>query len=118
MTESSFAYRQERAQQGADCADVAELAAYLHRIAMDAHSLRAGLAQAVSQVFAGTAPPDPDEDSPYPADHVERLLFHDLMGAEALVHDQTLATALRQTMRLLEDAAHATHLARAHLEKP
>ena len=85
---------------------------------MDAHSLRTGLAQAVSQVFTGTAPPDPNEDSPYPADHVERLLFHALMGTEALVHDQPLATALRQTMRLLEDAAHATHLARAHLEKP
>ncbi|MEU9646985.1 hypothetical protein [Streptomyces sp. NPDC048188] len=115
MTESSFAYGQARAQQGADCADTGELAAYLLRISMDVHSLRSGLAQAVSQVFAGTAPPDPTEDVPYPSDHVERLLFQDLMGAEALVHDQDLATALRHAMRLLEDTACAAHLARAHL---
>jgi hypothetical protein len=35
------------------------------------------------------------------------------MGAGVLVTDQYLATALRQTMRLLEETAHTTYLARS-----
>ncbi|MFF3733384.1 hypothetical protein ACFYXM_24475 [Streptomyces sp. NPDC002476] len=85
---------------------------------MDAHSLRIGLADAITQVFAGISLPDaPGGDLPYPADRVERPLFDDLMGAEILVPDQNLAIALRQTIRLLEQIAHATHLARALLER-
>ncbi|MFJ1930355.1 MULTISPECIES: hypothetical protein [unclassified Streptomyces] len=117
MTESPFEYRQNRIGQGAGCTGTADLAAYLHRISMDAHSLRHGLADAVTQVFAGALLPNElGGDLPYLPDRVERLLFDDLMGAGVLVPDQSLATALRQTLRLLEDAAQATHLARALLE--
>jgi hypothetical protein len=119
MTESPFEYRQNRATQGASCASPDDLTGYLHRIAMDAHSLRHGLADAVTQVFTGALLPDEPAggDLPYVTDRVERLLFDDLMGAGVLVPDQNLATALRQTMRLLEEAAHATDLARALLER-
>ncbi|MDL5205323.1 hypothetical protein [Streptomyces sp. ALI-76-A] len=115
MTESTFAYRQSRAEQGAGCVDRSDLAGYLQRTSMDVHSLRHGLADAVTQVFAG--PDQAGRDLPHLADRVERLLLDDLMGAGVLVMDQDLATALRHTMRLLEEAAHATHLARALLER-
>ncbi|NEA14259.1 hypothetical protein [Streptomyces halstedii] len=118
MTESPFEYRQNRVGQGAGCTDPGDLAGYLLRVAMDAQSLRHGLANAVTQAFAGVLLADElGGDLPYLPDRVERLLFDDLMGASALVPDQSLATALRQTMRLLEDAAQATHLARALLEQ-
>ncbi|MER7901352.1 hypothetical protein ABTX62_36205 [Streptomyces sp. NPDC096046] len=118
MTESPFEYSQNRVRQGAACADPGDLAQYLHRVSADAHSLRHGLADAVTQVFAGLLLPDePGGDLPYLPDRVERLLFDDLMGAGVLVPDQDLAAALRQTMRLLEEAAQATHLARALLER-
>jgi hypothetical protein len=118
MTESTFEYRQNRAAEGATCADRSDLLEYMHRISMDVHSLRNGLADAVTQVFAGTLLPDGlDKDLPYLTDRVERLLFDDLMGAGVLVADQNLAAALRQTMRLLEEAAHAAYLARATLRQ-
>jgi hypothetical protein len=76
--------------------------------------------EAVSQVFAGTAPPDEGTDEPpYPADRVERALSGDIMGSEqVLVADPAAANALRHTMRLLEDTADAAHLLRALLERP
>ncbi|MCX4581351.1 hypothetical protein OHB41_51325 [Streptomyces sp. NBC_01571] len=118
MTESTLDYRQNRTAQGASCTSPGDLWGYLHRIAMDAHSLRHGLADAVTQVFAGLLLPDElGGDLPYVSDRVERLLFDDLMGAGVLVPDKNLATALRQTMRLLEEAAHATDLARALLDR-
>lgn len=117
MNQSEYAMSQ--VDQGANCADSGDLVRYLHRVAADAHSLRNGLSEAVSQVFAGVSPPGGlGEDLPYPADRVERLLFDDLMGADVLVGDPALATALRQAMRLLEDAAHATHLVCSLIERP
>ncbi|MFD3525117.1 hypothetical protein [Streptomyces sp. NPDC058653] len=112
-------YAMSRVDQGANCANSGDLVRYLSRVAAETHRLRNGLSAAVSQVFAGVSPPGGlGEDLPYPADRVERLLFDDLMGADVLVGDPALATALRQTMRLLEDAAHATHLACSLIERP
>ncbi|MER6466369.1 hypothetical protein ACWC4D_34035 [Streptomyces sp. NPDC001288] len=118
MTETLWDYKLSRAEQGAECAGRADLAAYLRRISADALSLRNGLGNAVTQVFAGTLLPDDLQgDLPFAADRVERLLFDDLMGAGVLVQDQDLATALRQTMRLLEETGHCAHLARSLFEQ-
>ncbi|MFC9654177.1 MULTISPECIES: hypothetical protein [unclassified Streptomyces] len=121
MSESSFDYRQARGEQGAACADPHDLARYMRRISMDAHSLRQGLAQAVTHVFVGAAPSDGEsKELPFPANRVERALFEDSMGsvAQVLVADPVLAVALRHAMRLLEDAADAAHVVRALLERP
>jgi hypothetical protein len=118
MTESSFEYRQKRVEPGVTCADRLDLMRYLKQVSMDSHSLRHGLAEAVVQAFAGIALPDGlGRELPYPADRVEGLLFDDLMGADGLVGDPTLATALRQAMRLLEEATEAARLARVLLER-
>lgn len=121
MSESSFEYRQARAQQGANCVDPRDLAQYLSRLAMDAHSLRQGLAQAVTHVFTGAAPPNEGtDDLPYTEDRVEQALFEDTMGSakQLLVADPAVATALRHAMRLLADAADAAHLVGVLLERP
>lgn len=62
--------------------------------------------------------PELGDDLPYPEDRLEKVLFDDLMGAEILVDDPALATALRHTMRLLADTAEATHLVRALIQRP
>ncbi|MER7111889.1 hypothetical protein [Streptomyces sp. NPDC000229] len=121
MSESSFEYRQARLEQGANCVSPRELTLYLRRVAMDAQSLRQGLAEAVTHVFAGAAPPSEGAgDGPYLADRVERELFEDTMGSvdRLLVADPAVANALRLSMRLLEDAADAAHVVGALLERP
>ncbi|MEU4800544.1 hypothetical protein [Streptomyces sp. NPDC023327] len=118
MAEALKCHPQSPTAQGVNCADRSDLRRYLHRVATDAESLRRGLADAVTQVFAGVLLQDGlGGDLPYLPDRVERLLFDDLMGANVLVKDQNLAAALRQTMRLLEDAAQTTHIVRALLEQ-
>ncbi|MCM2394406.1 hypothetical protein [Streptomyces albipurpureus] len=76
--------------------------------------------EAASRVFPGFPPPS-DElggDLPYPMDRVERALFDDVMGAGIRITDPALATALRHTMRLLEDTADAAGLVRSLLDRP
>lgn len=121
MSESEFEYRQARCEQGVSCVDPVDLTRYLERVGMDAHSLRMGLADAVTHVFAGTAPPEEGTaDFPYPQDRVERALFDDSMEStrKLLVADPAVAAALRHAMRLLADAADAAYLARTLLERP
>ncbi|WP_371540751.1 hypothetical protein OG217_37295 (plasmid) [Streptomyces sp. NBC_01023] len=120
MSESEFEYRQARIEQAASCAVPNDLVRYLHRVAMDTHSLRIGLAEAVTQMFAGIAAPDePSAGLPYPADDVEAALVEDMMGStkQVLVADPDVAVALRHSMRLLEDAALGANLVRASLKR-
>ncbi|MFV8126988.1 hypothetical protein [Streptomyces syringium] len=120
MSETSFEYRQARVEQGIHCVDSRDLMQYLGRLSMDVHSLRQGLAEAVTHVFAGGPAPSGNGELPYPADRVERALFDDRMGSgeRIWVADPAVATALRHSMRLLEDAADAAHLVRVLLERP
>ncbi|MEW1552186.1 hypothetical protein [Streptomyces tsukubensis] len=120
MTDSAFNYRQAHMEAGAACADARDLWLYMHRVAMDAQSLRMGVGEAVAHVFPGFTPPS-DElggDLPNPMERVERALFDDVMGAGIRITDPALATALRHTMRLLENTADATDLVRSLLDQP
>ncbi|GAA0454469.1 hypothetical protein [Streptomyces olivaceiscleroticus] len=122
MSDSSFEYRQARAAEGAECVTPQDLERYVRRVVMDAHSLRQGLAEAVTQVFAGHAPQElPSAPQfPYPPDAVEAALFDDTMGSieGIFVADPELAAALRHAMCSLENAAEAADLVKVLLHRP